>query len=115
MADFALWATACERAFWPAASFLNAYKATRRAAVEDVVEADPVAARILDMMAARPMWTGNASESCAPLRKMTFRQADQKLPGRWPAACVAPRPPLRAMEFELLSVVRDDRGRGSSG
>jgi hypothetical protein len=30
--------------------------------VEDVVETDPVAARILHMMTERPMWTGNASE-----------------------------------------------------
>jgi hypothetical protein len=62
MADFALWSTACETAFCPAGGFLRAYKANRRAAIEDVVEADPVAARIRDIMADRTMWAGNASE-----------------------------------------------------
>ena len=62
MADFALWATACERVFCPASGFLHAYKANRRSAIEDVVEADPVAARIRDIMAERTMWSGNASD-----------------------------------------------------
>jgi hypothetical protein len=62
MADFALRSTACEKAFCPGGGFLHAYKANRRAAIEDVVEADPVAARIRDIMAERTMWAGNASE-----------------------------------------------------
>jgi hypothetical protein len=62
MADFALWATACEPAFCPAGHFLHAYKANRRSAIEEVVEADPVAARIRDIMAARVMWSGNATD-----------------------------------------------------
>jgi hypothetical protein len=62
MADFALWATACETAFCSAGGFLHAYKANRRSAIEDVVEADPVAARIRDIMAERTLWSGNASE-----------------------------------------------------
>ena len=41
MADFALWATACETAYWPAGTFENAYWANRRTAIENVVEADP--------------------------------------------------------------------------
>ena len=48
MADFALWSTACETAFCPGGGFLHAYKANRRAAIEDMVDADPVAARIRD-------------------------------------------------------------------
>ncbi len=39
--DFALWSTACETALWPAGTFLRAYNANRRSAIEDVVEADP--------------------------------------------------------------------------
>ena len=62
MADFALWATACEPVFCPAGGFLHAYKANRRSAIEDVVEADPVAARIRDIMAERTMWSGSASD-----------------------------------------------------
>src|SRR6516225_8618050 len=62
MADFALWATACETAFWPAGTFARAYVANRRAAVEDLIEADPVAARVRAIMANRRMWTGSASD-----------------------------------------------------
>jgi hypothetical protein len=43
MADFALWATACETAFWPSGTFLRVYDANRRGAIEGVIEADPVA------------------------------------------------------------------------
>jgi hypothetical protein len=44
MADFALWATACETALWPPGTVARAYDANRRAAIEGVIEADPVAA-----------------------------------------------------------------------
>jgi hypothetical protein len=62
MADFALWATACETAFWPAGTFLRAYEANRRAAIETVIEADPVAARVRDILADQTIWSGNASD-----------------------------------------------------
>jgi hypothetical protein len=62
MADFALWATACETAFWPAGTFARAYAANRRAAIESIVEADPVAACVREFMADRAMWTGSATE-----------------------------------------------------
>jgi hypothetical protein len=62
MADFALWATACETAFWPAGTFLRAYEANRRAAIENVIEADPVAARVRDIVTEQTIWSGNASD-----------------------------------------------------
>ena len=62
MADFALWATACETALWPADTFARAYAANRRAAIESVIEADPVAACVREFMADRSMWTGSATE-----------------------------------------------------
>src|SRR5262249_9830438 len=43
LAEFALWATACETALWPAGTFARAYAANRRAAIESVIEADPIA------------------------------------------------------------------------
>src|SRR5262249_8536185 len=46
MADFALWATACETALWPAGTFWSAYCNNRDAAVEGVIEADPVATAV---------------------------------------------------------------------
>jgi hypothetical protein len=62
MADFAHWATACETAFWPAGTFAQAYGANRRAAIEDAIDADPVAACVRDLMAGRSSWTGSAAD-----------------------------------------------------
>ena len=62
MADFAYWATACETAFCSGGGFLHAYRANRRTAIEDVVEADPVAVRIRELMAKRALWAGSASD-----------------------------------------------------
>jgi hypothetical protein len=62
MADFALWSTACETAFWPPGTFLCAYNANRRAAIEGVIEADPVAAFVREIMAGRSTWAGRASD-----------------------------------------------------
>ena len=62
MADFALWATACETALWPAGTFARAYAANRRAAIENIIEADPLATCVRAIMASRPMWTGNATD-----------------------------------------------------
>ena len=53
IADFALWATACESAFPPAGTLETAYSNNRRNAVESIVDADPVAARVREIMADR--------------------------------------------------------------
>ncbi len=70
MADFALWATACETAIWPVGTFMAAYCGNRAEAVETVIDADPVAAAIRALMATRPMWTGTASELLGALAEM---------------------------------------------
>jgi hypothetical protein len=62
MADFALWATACETALWPEGAFWAAYCGNRDEAVEAVIEADPVAAAVRATMMARTVWTGTASD-----------------------------------------------------
>jgi hypothetical protein len=62
MADFALWATACETALWPAGIFACAYEANRRTATELAVETDPVAACVREIMAERGSWTGSAAD-----------------------------------------------------
>jgi hypothetical protein len=68
MADFALWATACERAFWPGGTFAQAYDANRDAAVLNTLEADPVAIAVKTLLekSAEP-WKGTASELLAAL------------------------------------------------
>ena len=62
MADFALWATACESAFRPAGTLETACSNNRRAAIENIIDADPVAALVREMMADRAQWRGSASD-----------------------------------------------------
>jgi hypothetical protein len=62
MADFALWATACETALWPAGTFWSAYCSNCDEAVEGVIDADPIAAAVRAVMATRTVWTGTASD-----------------------------------------------------
>jgi hypothetical protein len=40
MADFALWANACETARWPVGTFARAHDANRQAALEGLIDAD---------------------------------------------------------------------------
>jgi hypothetical protein len=62
MADFALWVTACESAFRPAGTFEAAYFNNRREAIENIIDADPVATRVREIMAGQAQWTGSASD-----------------------------------------------------
>jgi hypothetical protein len=107
MADFALWATACETVFCPTGGFLHAYKANRRSAIEDVIEADAVAARIRDIMVERTMWSGNASDL---LRVAAFSSGDDasRAGVGWPKSPRAlagrlrrAQTPLRALGIEM--------------
>jgi hypothetical protein len=70
MADFALWATACETALWSAGTFWSAYCGNRDEAVEGVIDADPIAAAVRALMATRTKWTGTASELLGALAEM---------------------------------------------
>jgi hypothetical protein len=87
MADFALWTTACETAFWRAGTFTQAFQANRRAAIEDLIDADPVAARVREIMANRTTWTGSASE----LLRMGAELADHSISRGGPAWPKNPR------------------------
>jgi hypothetical protein len=62
MADFALWATACESAFRLAGAFEAVYSKNRRDAIENIIDADPVAACVRELMMGRAQWTGSASD-----------------------------------------------------
>ena len=70
MADFALWATACETALWPQGTFWSAYCGNRDDAVEGVIDADPIASAVRAVMTARSEWTGTASELLGALAEM---------------------------------------------
>jgi hypothetical protein len=62
MADFAHWGTACESAFALPGTFLRVYSENRRAARDGVLDADPVATRVRELMARSPTWSGSASD-----------------------------------------------------
>ena len=66
MADFALWAAACESALWPAGTFWSAYAENRDDTVVGVIDADPIAAAVRAIMTVRAAWTGTASTFWAP-------------------------------------------------
>jgi hypothetical protein len=70
MADFALWASACENALWPAGTFWSAYCGNRTEAVEGVIDADPIAAAVRAMMTTRTEWTGTASDLLGALAEV---------------------------------------------
>ena len=122
MADFALWATACETALWPAGTFARAYAANRRAAIEDVIEADPVAACVREIMAERSSWTGSAADFCvsAPTAAddgefEATPPAGPEIRARSPAACGARRRPCGRWASRSPSAVRAAPAAGSSG
>jgi hypothetical protein len=75
LADFALWATACETALWPTGTFLAAYTGNRDEAVDSVIDADPVALAVRAFMASRTDWTGTASDLLAELGDEKQRKA----------------------------------------
>jgi hypothetical protein len=103
MADFAKWASACETALWSPGTFRAAYDANRRRAVEDIVEADPVAACVRRIMANRTRWVGTASDllgaTAVGSDHLTGPRTGQKTRARSLVDCVGPR------HFSGLSVL----------
>jgi hypothetical protein len=49
-------------ALWPAGTFASAYDANRKAVVEGIIEADPLAGCIRKLIAERGSWAGTASD-----------------------------------------------------
>jgi hypothetical protein len=95
--------------------------ANRRAAIEAMVEADPVAARVRELMAERGRWTGNASDllrgGSSALGTMDGERMEvgPPLPGRWLAGSVRHRRRFGRWALRLLLAVKGERERGSFG
>jgi hypothetical protein len=102
MADFALLASACETALWPAGTFLSAYCGNRDEAVEGVIEADPIAAAVSTMMTVQTEWKGTASELLGALAE----QAGERIAGAktWPDGPRALSGRLRRAQTSLRKV-----------
>ena len=115
MADFALWATACETALWPVGTFWSAYCGNRDEAVEGVIEADPIAAAVRAVMATQTEWTGTASDLLDALAEVagertakskTWPDSPRALAGRLRRAATF----LRKVGIEI-GFVREGRAR----
>ena len=65
MADFALWGKACEEAFWPENTFIDAYQDNYAATVETVLQASDVATAVINMLDFHSTWTGTADQLLA--------------------------------------------------
>jgi hypothetical protein len=83
MADFAIWATACEAALWRPGTFISAYRGNLADVVDNVLEADPVAVSVLKLMEARTTWSGTASDLLGALRELASEQVLKSK--AWPA------------------------------
>ena len=115
MADFALWASACETAIWPLGTFWSAYCGNRDEAVENVIEADPVAAAVRTLMVERTGWKGTASDLLAALseeagepvaKSKTWPASPRALSGRLRRAATF----LRKVGIEI-DYIREGRAR----
>lgn len=85
MADFAVWAVACEPALpWSQGSFLVAYDGNRRGAIEGVLESDPAATIVLALMAGREEWRGVAKDLLRELGSLAGE--DQTRKRDWPTS-----------------------------
>jgi hypothetical protein len=47
---------------WSTGTFARCYETNRRASIDDVVDADPVAACVQEIMATRSAWTGSGTD-----------------------------------------------------
>jgi hypothetical protein len=117
MADFALWATACETALWAPGTFWSAYCGNRDEAVEGVIDADPIAATVRALMLARTEWTGTASDLLGALAEVAGERSPKRrlgpiAPGRWRAGCAEPLPSCAKSASTSASSAKVGRGAG---
>jgi hypothetical protein len=116
MADFALWATACETAIWQPDTFLKAYSGNQEEAVASVIEADPVAVAVRALMKEQRVWKGNASALLGALSELvgdriskakTWPDSPRAISGRLRRAATF----MRKIGIEVTFERGDDRDR----
>jgi hypothetical protein len=81
MADFAEWVIAAEGALpWEAGGFMQAYRLSREELIGASVEADPVAAAILELAKKARRWSGSATKLLVELKALAPKGNKSKLP-----------------------------------
>ena len=83
MADYAVWVRACETAIWQAGMHLAAYEGNRTEAVDIVLDADPVATALRQMMATRSEFRGTHVALLAELTPLAGGDHIRRGP-QWP-------------------------------
>jgi hypothetical protein len=113
MADFALWATACETAFWEPGTFIQAYSENRADAVTTVLEADLVATVLqkfladpttqttADLLKGGTQWIGTSSDLLDALKMVAGEKAKLK---EWPKSPRALSGRLRRLAASLRKI-----------
>jgi hypothetical protein len=112
MADFAKFATACEGAFRTPGTFAAAYANNREQAIGEMLDADPVAGAVVELMSTRAKWEGTAAYLLGALAKVAGGGARErgwpKSPGQLSHRLSRSEPLLRSRGIE---VTRDRVGR----
>lgn len=118
LADFALWATACEAPLgWQSGAFIAAYQDAQSDLIKDALEAEPVAVHLLTFLKPGEEWTGTASELLSDLSARAG-YADKRPPKGWPGAphvlagaLKRIAPALLEQGLEVTQLSRDPKGR----
>ena len=81
LADFALWAAACEGVYWKQGTFVSAFNDNREDVIEHVIEADPLADTLRSFIQDQPeqSWEGTASNLLDALTHYTNDRHIRKL------------------------------------
>jgi hypothetical protein len=117
MADFALWITAAEEALpWKGGDFMKSYMENINEIVELTLDADPVAAAVIELMNETETWESSASELLESL-EMLMPENIQKSK-KWPKrANVLSGKLKRAASFlrtvgiEVLTGIKESKGK----
>lgn len=82
MADFALWATACERGMGEQARFATAYEHNQSASAALPLDDSPLTAPLLQLMATQSCWSGSPTDLLNELAKMASDPKSHEFPKR---------------------------------
>lgn len=114
MADFALWATACETSYWHEGAFMEAYEVNRVDAISNVIDGDPVASAVKTFMQDKTRWRGSATDLLEQLEKIVGDKISRS--SVWPKSARALSGRLtRAATFLRKIGIDVDRGKAGRG
>ena len=82
MADFALWMKACEDAIWSAGMHMAAYEANREESVDIVLDSDPVAVALRELIKERSEFRGTCAALLTALAPLAY--GDVRRSHQWP-------------------------------